>query len=151
MRKDTLNYFAAIDTWLYLILTFCMFGFFRNLIILKYLRFDYSYFNTKVCLAMLIIYFAQIVLILLRQRKVFIISLIQAFFCLYVFRDFTFLPLSNLLTTLKNLLFPNLDYGWEYFISFALISLVFCLELIKTYLLYALTDEPPKNKTKNAF
>lgn len=149
-KEKVLNYLSKIDNIIYFILTFCLFGLIRNLIILKYLQFDYRYFNTKICVAMAVIYLVQILLILLRQRIVALISLIQALFGLFVFRDFTFLPLINLLVWLKNFLFPNLSYGWEYFLSFAFISLMLCLELIKTYLLYVLTDQLPKHKQKTS-
>ena len=144
MKTKVLNYLSKIDYWLYLILTFCFFGCIRNIIMLKYAGFNYSYFMTKACIAMFVIYFAQSALILLRQRAVWFISLVQCFFCLFVYKDFTFLPLTNLFTLIKNFAFPNLTYGQEYFISFASISFLFSLELIKTYLLYALTDQPKK-------
>lgn len=148
MKKKIFKYFFAIDNWLYLILAFCFFGFIRNLLMLKFIGFDYNYFITKVCFAMFIIYFAQIVLILMRQRAVFIISIMQVLFCSFVFRDFTFLPLIQLLLILKNHFFSNLTYGWEYFISFTCFSLMFCLEIIKTYLLYVLTDQIDLGKKK---
>ena len=91
MRKNILKYFEAIDNWLYLILAFCFLGLIRNFLMLRYFEFNYTYFATKVCLAMFVIYFAQIALILMRQRIVFVISLIQVLFCAFVFRDFTFL------------------------------------------------------------
>ncbi len=144
MRKNILKYFEAIDNWLYLILIFCFLGLIRNFLMLRYFEFNYSYFATKVYLAMFVIYFAQIALILMRQRIVFVISLIQVLFCAFVFRDFTFFQLNRAILSIKNYFFPELSYGWEYFISFACFSLLFCLEVIKTYLLYALTDQPKK-------
>jgi|GEM_PF-3026340 hypothetical protein len=148
MRKNILKYFEAIDNWLYVILIFCFLGLVRNFLMLRYFEFNYSYFATKVCFAMFVIYFAQIALILMRQRIVFVISLIQLLFCAFVFRDFTFIQLNQIILSAKNYFFPEMNYAWSYFISFACFSLMFCLEIIKTYLLYTLTDQPPKKKLK---
>lgn len=146
MKNRLFKYLAKIDNWLYLILIFCLFGVIRNLLLLRYYGLNYSYLTTKVCLAMLLVYSVQILLILLRQRLVWVVSLIQAIFCLTVYKDFTFIPLAAVLVMLKNALFTDISYGWEYFFNFALMSFMFCLELIKTYLLYALTDQyKPKN------
>ena len=146
MKKKIFKYFYAIDNWLYVILAFCFFGLVRNFVILRYVGWNYNYFVTKVCFAMFIIYLAQVILILMRQRTVFIISLLQVLFCAFVFRDFTFLPLIRLIVMIKNVLFTNLSYGWEYFIGFACFSVMFCLEIIKTYLLYVLTNQLPNKK-----
>lgn len=141
MRKKLFKYLSKIDYSLYLILAFCFFGCIRNILILKYTGLDYSYFITKVCVAMVMVYFSQTLLILLRQRIVWLISLIQCIFCLFVYKDFTFLPLVNLFNLIKSIFLPDLTYGEEYFLGFASISFLFCMEIIKTYLLYTLTDQ----------
>ena len=144
--KKILKYLSKIDTCIYIILIFCIFGFIRNFVLLRYFDFNFAYFNTKLFFAMVMIYFAQICLILLRQRIVVLISAIQVFFCFFVYRDFTFIPLSNLFYMVKDMFAAELSYGWDYFISFALLSFMFCLEIIKTYLLYVLTDQLPTRK-----
>ena len=141
MRKNIFDYLSKIDNLLYLILAFCLCGCIRNFLMLRYMGLNYSYFITKVCVAMFAIYFAQSILILLRQRIVWFISLVQCLFCLFVYKDFTFLPCINLFNLVKNYFFPNLTYGEEYFFSFACLSFLFSIEIIKTYLLYALTDQ----------
>lgn len=146
--KNIFAYLNKIDVCIYIILIFCILGFLRNLFALKYFGFNFAYYNTKLFFAMFMIYLAQIGLILLRQRIVFLISLIQIFFCFFVYRDFTFLPLANVIISIKNIFAAEISYGWEYFIGFALTSLMLCLEIIKTYLLYILTDQLPSKKKK---
>lgn len=141
MKENIFTYLAKISNWLYLILIFCLFGCIKNILMLKYVGLNYTYFITKLCVAMAVIYFVQSVLILLRQRIVWLASLIQCLFCIFVYRDFTFLPIAKVFNMVRDILFPNLTYGEEYFISFAIISFLFCLEIIKTYLLYTLTDQ----------
>ena len=108
--KKILKYLYQIDNWLYLILAFCLFGCIRNILMLKYVGLNYGYFITKVCVAMLAIYFAQSVLILLRQRVVWFVSLVQCLFCIFVYKDFTFLPLESVFNVIINYFLLNLTY-----------------------------------------
>lgn len=147
MRNKVFKYLSKIDICIYIILIFCILGFIRNFILLKYFNFNFAYFNTKLFFAMLMIYLAQIVLILMRQRIVALVSLIQVVFCFFVYRDFTLVPIANIIVMIKDNMFPaDLSYGWEYFINFTLMSFMFCMEIIKTYLLYVLTNQLPMRK-----
>lgn len=141
-----INYLRAINGWLYVILFFCIVGFFRNIMQLSYFGFNYSNVATKVFVAMIVIYFAQIILILLRERKAWIISIMQVFFCVYVYEDFTFVPLTNFIKMAVFHFFPNMDYSWHYFMNTAVVSLLFSLGLLKTYLIYVFTEPLPIKK-----
>lgn len=145
--RKAVAYLSAIDPVLYLILFFCAAGFLRNTLALSYHGFDYSTVATKVFVAMAVIYFAQIVLILLRERNAWIVSALQAFFCFYVYEDFTALPFANVFKMIFGGGMASWDYGWIYFVNMVLISAMFSFELLKTYLIYALTSPlPSKNK-----
>ncbi|MDR0952755.1 MAG: hypothetical protein LBM71_00990 [Elusimicrobiota bacterium] len=149
MKTKILKYLRSIDAWLYLILFFCLAGFLRNILQLFRFGLDYSNIAIRVFVAMSVIYFAQILFIFMKERKAWIISAVQALFCVYVYEDFTFLPLANAVEMLTSALWPNMDYGWFYFREMALISALFSLEIIKTYLLFVLTDTPKKTKKPN--
>ena len=97
---------------------------------------------------MSVIYFAQIILILLRERNAWVVSALQAFFCFYVYEDFTVLPLANVVKMIFGGSLSSLDYGWIYFINMVLISAMFSFELLKTYLIYVLTAPLPSRKKK---
>lgn len=146
--KKAVAYLSAIDPVLYLILFFCLAGLLRNLIALAYHGFDYSTVATKVFVAMSVIYFAQIILILLRERNAWVVSALQAFFCFYVYEDFTALPLANVVKMIFGGSLSSLDYGWIYFINMVLISAMFSFELLKTYLIYVLTAPLPSRNKK---
>ena len=146
--KKIKDYLGKIDIWLYVILFFCVIGFLRNAWQLVRFGFDYSSIATKVFVTMFIIYLAQSVLILMRERKAWIISAIQVFFCFYVFEDFTFVPLSNIVRMIVDSFAPNIDYGYSYFMNTVLISGLFCLELLKTYIIYILTQDPAPSEDK---
>ncbi len=136
------NYFKSFNFIIYFILTLCLLGLFRNAIFLK----NYHALGqdvNSVLIAMISIYFVQILLILLKQWQVWFISLIQVIFCIYIFPDFSILPFS---AVLKFIFFDRLtegNYAWASFINFMFISFGFSMEIIKTYLLYIYF---PRNK-----
>jgi hypothetical protein len=146
--KRALNYLKKIDTRLYIILFFCIVGVLRNIYHIFLFGFDYGSIATKVFIAMIVIYGAQALLIFARERKVWIISAIQAFFCFYVYEDFTFLPAINMIKSITDYFIPEMSFGWSKAFSMGLLSALFCLELVKTYLMYTLTEEVPRKKTK---
>ena len=91
------------------------------------------------------LYVAQIALILMRHWVVWVISLIQVIFCIYVYPDFSFMPF---IAVGKYMIFERMaerGYGWAHFLNFTFISLGFSVEIIKTYLLYVYF--PRKKKT----
>ncbi len=120
---------------IYFILVLCFLGVFRNTIFLT--RYHALGQNIDdVFIAMIAIYAAQILLILLKQWAVWIISLIQVGFCIYVYPDFSILPFS---AVIKYIFFTGISessYTWAKFISFMLVSFGFSVEILKTYLLY---------------
>lgn len=146
--KKIIKYLRGIDGWLYVILFFCLIGLLRNGLQLFRFGFDYSSIATKVFVAMIMIYGVQAMLLLMRERKAWFISAIQAFFCFYVFEDFTFLPFSNLAKMIIFKISPDMNYSWHYFMNTVIISAMFSLELLKTYIIYALTEEPQPAETE---
>ena len=138
----TKNYFKDFDFIVYFILVLCALGLFRNIVFLN----NYHALGqdvNSVLIAMISIYFVQILLILLKQWQVYLISLIQVIFCIYIFPDFSILPFS---AVLKFIFFDRLtegNYAWASFINFMFISFGFSMEILKTYLLYIYF---PRNK-----
>jgi hypothetical protein len=126
---------------MYFILLFCFAGALRNLRSLLTSGFDYASAYSEVLVAMLVMYMAQVLLIFIRESKVWIISAIQAFFCFYVYPDFTFLPAIAILQNIIWHYAHGVSYGWMLFISLSSISALFSLEVLKTYFIYVLTQE----------
>ena len=144
--KKIENYFKTFNFWTYFILLLCLLGVFRNIVFLKHL----SFLNThlvSVFLSMIALYACQIFLILLKHWSVWVISLVQIFFCMYIYPDFSIVPFS---AVLQFLFFEGLkesSFAWAHFINFMFISLGLSAEIIKTYLLYIYF---PRNKNKTA-
>ena len=139
------NYFKDFNFIIYFILVLCILGFVRNIVFFNSYHALGQDVNS-IFIALISIYFAQILLILLKQWQVFFISLIQVVFCIYVFPDFSILPFS---AVIKFIFFDRLvegNYAWADFINFMFISFGFSIEIIKTYLLYVYF--PPNRKHK---
>ena len=129
------SYFENFNFLIYLILVLCALGVFRNIVFLNSYHALGQDINS-ILIAMIAIYSAQILLILLKHWSVWVISLIQVIFCIYVYPDFSILPFT---AVIKHLFFEGIikeSYSWANFVNFMLISLGFSAEIIKTYLLY---------------
>lgn len=146
--KKIKNYFKSFNFLIYFILVLCILGLVRNIIFLK----NYQALGKEaeiIFIAMGTIYFAQIILILLKQWQVYLISLLQIIFCLYIFPDFSIVPLS---AVIKFIFFNRLiedNYAWAVFINFIFISFGLSIEMIKTYLLYIYFPRNTKKRLIN--
>lgn len=146
--KEIKNYFKNFNFIIYFILILCILGLVRNIIFFKTYH-ALGQDASSIFIAMISIYFAQIALILLKRWQVYIISLIQVIFCIYVFPDFSILPFS---AVLKFIFFNRLiegNYAWATFINFMFISFGFSMEILKTYLLYIYFPRTKKPKSEN--
>ncbi len=143
------KYLKSFNFIVYLILILCILGLVRNILFLKNFH-ALGKDASNLFIAMIAIYFAQIVLILAKKWQVWIISLIQVIFCIYVFPDFTITPIS---AVIKFVFFNKMiegNYAWATFINFMFISFGFSAEMIKTYLLFVYFPRETKSITVNS-
>ncbi len=147
-NKRVKNYLKSFNFITYFILILCALGLFRNILFLK----NFHALGQDACsifIAMIAIYFTQMILILTKQWQVWIISLIQVIFCIYVFPDFTITPIS---AVIKFMFFNKMiegNYAWASFINFMFVSFGFSVEMIKTYLLYVYSPREKEFITTN--
>ena len=142
------KYFGAIGWPLWVIHFFCLAGIARNIYHINLFGFNYGTITTKVFVAMIVIYIAQSALIVARKSEAWLISALQAFFCFYVYEDFTFLPLIAVIKNIALYYLPDMNYGWLRFLHVSCISALLSLEIFKTYLLFVLTQELPRRKPR---
>jgi len=139
------NYLKSFNFITYFILALCILGLIRNISFYKAYRPLGQEMMDSVFIAMITIYLAQIFLILMRHWVVWIISLIQVIFCIYVYPDFSFVPF---IAVAKHFIFEGVaskGYAWAHFLNFTFVSVGFSVEILKTYLLYVYF--PRKNLT----
>ena len=147
MTSKILSYFESFNFWIYFILVLCFLGLFRNIVFLSSFHLLGNNLNS-IFLSMIALYLAQIIFILLKHWAVWIVSLIQVIFCIYVYPDFSIVPFSSVL---EFLFFDSLkenSFAWANFINFMFISFGFSTEIIKTYLLYIYFPRTKKIKSK---
>ena len=136
MEKAFLS-FWRLSVWLKVILFFCLFGTLVNFVLVCedwvgggiLLRLHLGFF---------ILYAGQVVFIMLRERFVFILSLLQAVLALWTNADFTFAPVLRLLGRVYYLSHQMSVQEISVY-KYVFISLAFTLELFKTYLIFYLT------------
>ena len=135
MEKAFLS-FWRLSVWLKVILFFCLFGTLVNFVLVCedwvgggiLLRLHLGFF---------ILYAGQVVFIMLRERFVFILSLLQAVLALWTNADFTFAPVLRLLGRVYYLSHQMSVQEISVY-KYVFISLAFTLELFKTYLIFYL-------------
>lgn len=145
MYKKIKNYLKSFNFWTYFIFVLCLLGLFRNAAFLRVYH-PLGQEVNSIFFALIVVYLAQILLMLMKRWEVWIISLLQVIFCIYVYPDFSFTPF---IAILKYMVFEGLaskGYGWAHFLNFAFISLGFSAEIIKTYLLYIYFPRTKKQK-----
>ena len=145
VANKILSYFKSYNCWVYFILVLCFLGLFRNIVFLSSFH-PLGVDMETTFAAMIALYSAQIFFIAIKKWIVWVISLIQVIFCIYVYPDFSLLPF---IAVIKYLFFEGIvqkGYGWANFINFAFVSLGFSAEILKTYLLYVYF---PRKTSKN--
>ncbi len=148
MTKKLWRRFWTLDFWLKLIWIFCLLGAVLNLISLIrdvrgggiLLRLHAGFF---------ILYAGQVVFILVRERMVFILSLLQGVLALLTSADFTFVPVLRLSGGLFYAAHGPLSLEQTDVYKYVFISACFTLEMLKTCLLFVLLP-PPKKKAQKA-
>ena len=137
--------FWALDFLIKLIWVFCFFGFLFNLVYVIYdLRHDGLLLRLH--LGFLILYLGQTVFILLKERMVCVLSLLQAVIALVTNIDFTFVPLLRAIGQVVYWLTGPFSLEDMQVYKYVFTSACLTLELLKTYLLFALLPAPKKKK-----
>ena len=129
--------FWQLHFLLKIIWIFCFLGFLLNtLTIWRDLHGNGGLFRLHI--GFWLLYTGQVVFILLRERMVFVLSLLQAILAIVTSLDFTFVPLNQLLGQLFVGVHGTLSIDAMEVYKYIFVSACFTLELLKTFLLWAL-------------
>ncbi len=139
--------FLSLPFLLKLIWIFCLSGMIFNLIyVCRDLRHDGLLLRLHT--GFFILYAGQLVFLLLKERMVFILSLLQAAIAFATNMDFTFVPLVRLLGQLVYSIKGGFTLEEMDAYKYVFVSACMTLELLKSYLMFALLP-PAKKKTKS--
>ncbi len=129
-----LKRFSRLNVYLKIIVVFCLIGMFYNAFSLWKYSGHFNYI--KIYFGFFIIYLMQVILILLRDQRAALFSLMQCFFAFFAVSEYTFFyffkPIFNFIKYLDTVLEIN------YFVDlrYTLVSIVLSLEFLKTMLMY---------------
>ncbi len=137
--------FASLDFWIKVIWIFCLLGALLNLAAVcrdiqqggLLLRLHIGFF---------ILYAGQAVFILVKERLVFVLSLLQAVLALVTNADFTFVPVVRMLGRAVYMAYGEFTVEQMEVYKYVFMSACLTLELLKTWFLFALI--PPYKKKK---
>lgn len=93
-----------------------------------------------------ILYAGQLVFILLKERMVWILSLLQALLAFLSNLDFTFVPVGRIVGYLVYGFYGSFSVEAMEVYKYVFVSFCLTLELLKTWLLFALLPAPKKKE-----
>ena len=134
MKKLILNV-KKLNVYLKIILFFCLIGFGKNV----YLLFTqggavadgYRLFG-----GFALIFFSQVLFLALRDRRAALFSAAQCFFAVFLYEDFTFLPVIKPVFTGIMWWRPEITFEQITSLQYIMTALLLSLELLKTALIY---------------
>ena len=145
MLKKLVGRFLSFPFWLKIIWIFCLLGVCCNSILLWR---DWTTGGSlwRLHVGFWVLYAGQVVFILAGERWVFVISLVQAVLGFGTSLDLTFVPVLRFIGRMIYEFKGGLTLEEQEVYKYVFVSLAFTLEMLKTYLLFALI--PPYQRKK---
>jgi len=145
--KKLIQNFKKLNIYLKIILFFCVIGFGRN---------AYLFFTQGADVAdgyrlyggFALIFGSQIVFLMLRDWRAAIFSAAQCFFALFLYEDFTFLPVVKPIFYFFMYAVPDINFEQISFLQYVMTALLFSLEVLKTFLIYDFLTVPKHAKKR---
>ena len=133
--KKLSNNFKKSNIYLKIILLFCVMGFGRN-IYFFFAQGGATEDGYRLFGGFALLFGAQVVFLLLRDWRAAIFSAAQCFFALFLYEDFTFLPVVKPVFYLFLYAAPDISFQKISVMQYIMTALLFSLEILKTYLIY---------------
>ena len=135
MLSGLLRRFLVLTFWLKIIWIFCLLGFILNgITIVRDIQGSGVLFSLH--LSFFVLYLGQVIFILIGERWVFLLSLSQALLAFCTNLDFTFVPVFRLIGEGLYRMCNGFTLEQQEVYKYVFVSLVFTLEMLKTYLLF---------------
>ncbi len=138
-----LRRWKEMDFWLKFIWVFCLLGTLMNLLYICRDLFTGGVL-LRLHIGFLLLYAGQAVFILMKERLVFVLSLLQAVLAFLTNADFTFVPLLKPLGRLLYIAAGGFTVEQIEMYKYTFMSACFTLELLKTAWLFLLLPAPSK-------
>lgn len=143
--KTVLRRFVELPFLLKIICIFCLLGALINVYLIKG---DFSHKGPLIHLhlAFFVLYVGQVGFLLIKERMVFLLSLLQALIALWTNLDFTAVPVLRIIGELMVIVHGPLTLDQMEVYKYVFVSLCFTLEMLKTALLWILLS-PAKSSS----
>ncbi len=138
--------YFALNIWVKIIFFFCLFGAFVNLFLIGK-DLSSSGILLRLHMGFFVLYASQVVFILLNERYVCVLTVLQGLLALLTNADFTFVPLLRVVGQFFYLavLSPSVEMLTVY--KYVFISAAFTLQMLSAYALFSLLPRyEPKKK-----
>ncbi len=143
--------YFALNIWVKIIFFFCLFGAFVNLFLIGK-DLSSSGILLRLHMGFFVLYASQVVFILLNERYVCVLTVLQGLLALLTNADFTFVPLLRVVGQFFYLavLSPSVEMLTVY--KYVFISAAFTLQMLSAYALFSLLPryEPKKKESAPA-
>jgi len=138
--------FLSLNVWVKLILFFCLLGTFVN-IVLVCRDISSGGILLRLHAGFLLLYASQAAFIMLHERYVCVLAVLQGVLALITNADFTFAPLARVLGQIYYIVSPEPSLEAIKVYKYVFISLCFTLQLLGAYALFTLLPKyTPKKK-----
>lgn len=142
-----LKRFSRFNFWVKVIFFFCLFGVLVNTYLLcKDIRTDGVLFRLHA--GFWVLYLSQAVFILLQERYVAVLAVVQGLLALFTNADFTFVPLLQVLSRFYFAVHPTPSLEAIAVYKYVFISLAFTLQMLGAYTLFSLIPKYLPKKTE---
>lgn len=139
--------FMELNIYIRVILIFCLFGTFVNIFsMIDDIRTGGVLFRLH--FGFFLLYVSQVIFLMMKERMVFVLSLLQVFVAFITNADFTFVPILRLIGYFYYALGPTMTAEHIRVYKYVFLSACVTTELLKTYLMYV--SFPLKKKQKDA-
>lgn len=141
--------FLKLNFWVKMIFCFCLIGVLSNTILcIRDLMSGGLLFRLHA--GFWILYASQVVFILLEERYVSVLALVQGFLAFFTSADFTFVPLLRAVGSVVYVLFPVPTLQIMSAYKYIFMSLAFTLQMLAAYVLFVSFPKSSSQETASA-
>jgi len=137
MMATVWKHFCQLHFLLKIIWIFCLLGAIMNIFLVAH-DLTHSKVLLYLHLGFLVLYVGQVVFMLMNERMVFLLSLLQAFVALGTNLDFTFVPALRIVGQIVYEICGGFSLNQTEIYKYVFVSLCFTLELLKTAYMWIL-------------
>ncbi|WP_428073968.1 hypothetical protein [Candidatus Avelusimicrobium luingense] len=140
-----LQRFWDLNIWVKIVFFFCLIGLLSNTI-LVWRDISHSGILLRLHVGFLVLYAGQVAFILLGERQVWALAVLQGVMALLTNADFTLFPLVRFLGNVVYSLWPDPSLQFLKVYQYVSISLAFTLQMFSAFILFSLLPRTSKPK-----